>query len=162
LMYLQNTGTSTNQQIFLNITPNFGAAATPTKINVSTNFGNVANINDGLPVVNFPLGRWFTFLLHVAPGRSGVAESTVELFLSDPTVNGGVYQTVVSKTTQVLSYTTPIGTAEHPPAYNSFSPQNYPNAYQGPGGSQGAPHESFSVEVSQVILSRNTIAAPAA
>jgi hypothetical protein len=159
VMYLQNTGTSTWQQIFLNISPQYGAAAEPARINVSTNFGDVANINDGWPTVNYPLGRWFTFLLHVKPGREALAESTVELFLSDPTVNGGAYQTVVSKANQVLNYKQPIGTAEFPPAYNSFSPTNYPNCYVG-SGSVGAPKNSFSVEFTQVILSRNTIAVP--
>jgi chitodextrinase len=152
LFYLQNASGSTAQQLYFNVNP----PGSGHRLNIATN-----GQGNGQPILtpiawDIPEDIWVTYLIHMIPGRQGVAETTCEVFAA---IEGAIsYTTILSGATFAWNYEFDL--ARDPPAFNSFSPTNYANAYVGPG-SVGAPSTTNSVEYTQIILSSNTIAVPA-
>jgi hypothetical protein len=152
LFYLQNASGSTAQQLYFNVSP----ASTGHRLNIATN-GQGSGQPALTPIAwNIPDDTWVTYLIHMLPGRQGVAETTCEVFAA---IDGATsYTTILSGATYAWNYEFDL--ARDPPAFNSFSPTNYANAYVGTG-SVGAPSASNAIEYTQIILSRNTIPVPA-
>jgi hypothetical protein len=102
----------------------------------------------------YPPDTWVTWLMHVIPGRSGVAETTYELFAA---VQGETeYTTIMSVPDVEVNYDSGFGGVA---GFNSFWPQNYANDYAGSGA--GAPAQTNTlVEYTQIILSQSWIAPP--
>jgi hypothetical protein len=152
VFYLQTCQDSDSQQIYLSTN---SPSSTPYRVRLEHDFGQKLFT---LAAQNYPAGEWATYMLHVKPGRNGIAESTVELFYAP--LSATAWTTLLSTTTYALSYDMEIEDASgDPPAYNSFAPVNYPNPYKGSGG-LGAPLNPHSVDYTQVILSRQEIPLP--
>ena len=102
---------------------------------------------------------WTTWMLHVKPGRAGVAETVVELFAA--TEGETSFTTVLS----VSDYTIPryddVAFDYQNSGYNSFWPQNYGNDYVGSGSVAPSIHDTL-VEYTQIIFSQQAIACPGA
>jgi hypothetical protein len=152
LFYLQNASGSTAQQLYFNVNP----AGSGHQLNIATN-GQGSGQPTLTPIAwNIPDDTWVTYLIHMIPGRQGVAETTCEVFAA---IDGATsYTTILSGATFAWNYEFDL--TRDPPAFNTFSPTNYANAYVG-GGSVGAPSATNAVEYTQIILSRNTIPVPA-
>jgi hypothetical protein len=186
LCYLQNVDRSTAQQLFLGVDnrsrPNLPGApgGTGPQVSFAHNFG--AEIEDwaqgdGQPMdtlidYNHWLDTWATFMIHVKcgrgqrewsaypnDGRGGAPESIIELYCAGPSDSG--FTKIKSIDTFRMRYGYPGNYIWNPPAYNSFAPVNYPNAYISPTSSSGAPLTNHEMKFAQVILSRHQIPCPA-
>jgi hypothetical protein len=105
-----------------------------------------------------PSDTWVTWMIHVIPGRNLIAETTVELFAAE----NGAWVTLGSRNNVQTLYSMPAVDNGNPPAHNGFRPDNYANPYAtSGGGSSGASTSTHSIQYTQIILSRNTIAVPA-
>jgi len=131
-------------------------------------------------------GEWVTVLLHVVPGRSGLAESTVEIKIArtEQATYDGSYTTVISAPNQTIYYSggsdraypasgsfdqntispytsnLPISQFDTLPGYQAWGPTGYLNLDLA-NAPNPPPKASYYVRFTQIIFSKQSIPAPA-
>lgn len=131
---------------------------------------------DGSAAWKIPDDEWVTFYMRVKPGRSGIAETEIDVKFARQDQAGytGAYTTVLSVTDAKIIYSG-SGDIDYPdgaftvadvarmdalPGYQAFGLMGYLNLFQAAGWVP--PRASYSIRMSQVIFSQAAIPAPAA
>jgi len=118
--------------------------------------------------------EWITFLIHVVPGRSGVAESKIEVSFARTDQPGydGTYTPLISTSTSTIVYSgsgdydypdgpfTPsqVGRMDALPGFQSFGPMGFLNISQ--KADEPVPVHSYWIRYTQIIFSKQSIPAP--
>jgi len=161
IMYLQNAHRSNAQQLYFVVEPDNPLRPERNRqFRMECNFGlNPSNtLISGTAAWQYPSDDWATYMIHMKPGRYGAAETLLEVFAARR--NQSAFTTLFSQGNLSWPYHLDNMDNQAPPAFNSFQPCSYPNAYVGTGSS-GPPTTTNTIEFTQVILSSKPIACPA-
>lgn len=131
---------------------------------------------DGAAAWKIPDGEWVTYYIKLKPGRSGIAETELEVKFARQDQAGytGTYTTLISVTDAKIIYSgsgdidfpdgaftvADVARMDALPGYQAFGLMGYLNLFQGAGWVP--PKASYALRMSQVIYSKAPIAAPAA
>lgn len=169
LFYLQCISQSSACQIYLHHTPHRANGELRLEHDGQSAISSVSITLDdsttGLPFALVP-DEWWTFMIHVKAGHVNTRDfenpdGVLEIFAASMTDTA--WRTLYSNQSFAFRYSFPPAISSNvrdPPAWNMFSPRNFPNHYMSSSGNGPVPN-TFAYHYTQLILSSAPIPLPA-